>query len=451
MFFLKGNWHNHLYEGQGALQLANGCSYVGMFSKGMFHGPGIFRSNDGSSYNGVWFEGKRSGKGEQRYADGSSYVGFWSMDERNGEGVLYYANGTTYAGSFKHDRFHGKGRYTFNTGSTYEGEWVEGKKSGRGTLHRFDGSLRNLVYDNDVLLAQETVVVPKKERRTPSIQGSELPTSAFNLMTSLDLSELSVDETKVLGEGFYGVVYRGIYHGQDVAVKRLRPNIPDNALAKFLSEVQILSELKNNFIVRYLGAVFEERNLCIVTEYYEGGTLWEKIHEDPATSFPLPFIHRIALEIATAVKYLHFECQPPIVHRDLKSPNVLLTKDLTVKLADFGLARHLQLNLEMTKGIGTVSWTAPEILRSQKYSAKADVYSFAVLVWELFARKPPYHPLERDQILLAVAVDNARPDLPENIPVVWRSFIENSWQTDPDERPDFQEIHKWLLKIPIIK
>ena len=131
----------------------------------------------------------------------------------------------------------------------------------------------------------------------------------------------------------------------------------------------------------------------------------------------------------------------------LCSPNVLLTTSLQVKLADFGLARHLKSSIEMTKGIGTASWTAPEILRSQPYSTSADVYSFAVVVWELFARTPPFHPMERDQILLAVAVDNARPEIPATVPVAWRSLIENCWQTESDERPLFSEICDWINKI----
>ncbi len=77
------------------------------------------------------------------------------------------------------------------------------------------------------------------------------------------------------------------------------------------------------------------------------------------------------------------------------------------------------------------------------------MYSFAVVVWELFARTPPFHPMERDQILLAVAVDNQRPDMPASVPVVWRSLIENCWQTDPAERPVFKDIVEWLVKIKV--
>ena len=446
----EGSWSNHLYNGQGTLKLANGSSYAGSFLQGFFHGQGTFQSLDGSSYSGSWDGGKRSGKGEQRYVDGSSFLGYWQEDMRHGEGVLSYANGTIYAGGFKLDQFHGKGRYTFNTGSTFEGVWILGKKSGSGTLHRFDGSMRKLTYQDDVLLAQETVTETKVERRA-SLR-SQLSQSAFILMTALDITQLVVDEKEVLGEGFYGIVFRGTYKTADVAVKRLRTNIPDNVLAKFLAEVTILAGLQNEFIVRYLGAVFEENNLCIVTEYYGGGTLWEKIH-DNSSQFTMAFVHKICLETASAMQYLHDECQPAVVHRDLKSPNVLLTSGtLSVRLADFGLARHLQTSADtMTKGIGTASWSAPEILRSQNYSTSADVYSFAVIVWELFARKPPFHPLERDQILLAVAVDNARPTMPPNVPVEWRSLIENCWQTEPEERPKFSEILEWFHRNPVVQ
>jgi hypothetical protein len=139
-----GTWRNHMYDGQGVLQLVTGCSYNGGFVAGVFSGQGVFRSPDKSCYNGSWSEGKRNGRGEQLYADGSRYMGYWRDDMRHGDGVLSYVNGTIYAGGFQQDLFHGRGRYTFNTGSTYEGEWKEGKKTGQGTLHRFDGSLRKL-------------------------------------------------------------------------------------------------------------------------------------------------------------------------------------------------------------------------------------------------------------------------------------------------------------------
>jgi serine/threonine protein kinase len=171
-------------------------------------------------------------------------------------------------------------------------------------------------YQDDVLLAQETVSQTKGPR-APSLR-SQLSNSAFMLMTALDISQLVVDEKRILGEGFYGVVYGGTYKNENVAVKRLRPNIPDNVLAKFLAEVSILAGLKHDNIVRYLGSVFEEQNLCIVTEFVGGGTLWEKIH-DKSSQFTLAFIHKISLEIATAMRYLHHECQPAVVHRDLKS------------------------------------------------------------------------------------------------------------------------------------
>lgn len=118
------------------------------------------------------------------------------------------------------------------------------------------------------------------------------------------------------------------------------------------------------------------------------------------------------------------------------------------KVADFGLSRFLEDNLnqqQMTKGVGTASWSAPEVVRWQEYTEKADVYSFGILLWELWVREVPYDGLTRDQVILSVAMENARPKIPPNkVPVNWRKLIEICWETEQSKRPSFLQIRSSL-------
>lgn len=130
-------------------------------------------------------------------------------------------------------------------------------------------------------------------------------------------------------------------------------------------------------IVMFLGACTKPPNYSIVMEYCQKGSLWSLLQN---TTIPLPWEERkrIAIEIARAVLYLHL-CNPPILHRDLKSLNILLDENLHVKIADFGWTKTL--DKYMTSKIGTYQWMAPEVIGSPNYSEKADVFSYSIILW----------------------------------------------------------------------
>ena len=143
-------------------------------------------------------------------------------------------------------------------------------------------------------------------------------------------------------------------------------------------------------IVLFLGACTKAPNLCIVLEYCSRGSLWSLLH-DAQIKMSWEYRKKFALVIAKGVYYLHTN-QRPILHRDLKSLNVLLDHALNCKLADFGWTRVI--DKEMTSKIGTYQWMAPEVIRGYKYSEKADVFSFGIILWELATRKPPYYGID---------------------------------------------------------
>lgn len=201
----------------------------------------------------------------------------------------------------------------------------------------------------------------------------------------------------VVTRGGFGEVLEGVYHGQRVAIKRL---LPENrrrmaCLEEFLKETQLLSSLEHERIVQFIGVAWDSpRDLCMVLEYMANGdlrnTLTQWRQEGQKTGWNDVRKVRIALHIAEALTYLH-TLSPKIVHRDLKSKNVLLTEHWQAKLTDFGISREESSHRTMTSNVGSSLWIAPEVMVGSNYDEKADIFSFGIVLTELDSMQLPYH------------------------------------------------------------
>lgn len=148
----------------------------------------------------------------------------------------------------------------------------------------------------------------------------------------------------------------------------------------------------------------------------------------------------MALDVARGMNYLHHR-NPPIVHRDLKSSNLLVDKNWNVKVGDFGLSKLKHTTFLTAKsGRGTPQWMAPEVLRNDPSNEKSDVFSFGVILWELMTQSIPWVHLNSLQVVGIVGFMDRRLDLPEGLDPRVSSLIQDCWKTNPEQRPSFVDL-----------
>lgn len=259
-----------------------------------------------------------------------------------------------------------------------------------------------------------------------------------------DLSQLFIGNK--FASGSNSRIYRGIYKQRAVAVKMVRIPERDDERRRVLeeqfnSEVAFLSRLYHPNIVQFIAACKKPPVYCIITEYMSQGTLRMYLHKKDPYSLSPETILRLALDISRGMEYLH---EQGVIHRDLKSHNLLLNDDMRVKVADFGTS-CLEAHCGAGEGkggtnMGTYRWMAPEMVREKPYTRKVDVYSFGVVLWELTTCLVPFQGMTPVQAAYAVCDKNARPPLSPACPPVLNSLIKRCWAANPARRPEFSYI-----------
>ncbi|KAF9976048.1 hypothetical protein BGZ73_009207 [Actinomortierella ambigua] len=254
----------------------------------------------------------------------------------------------------------------------------------------------------------------------------------------MESNDPSLQLHRLIGKGGFGSVYYGTWNTRRCAVKKLTLTQSDYE-SRFKNEISILQNLHSRYVIQFYGAPFHNGTLCIAMDYAEGGSLAEAIHrgmiDDWATK------RQVADEVARGLAYIHSQ---GVLHRDLKSSNVLLTKHMEAKLCDFGLAQIKALSSRSSAYDvnGTLRWMAPELFSPKpKYSTKSDIYALGVTLWEMAANSTkPFAHQNNNAALAMLITKGARDEIPDNVPSFYRSWIERCWDHDPAKRPEAHEI-----------
>ncbi|KAH1115564.1 hypothetical protein J1N35_008942 [Gossypium stocksii] len=271
-------------------------------------------------------------------------------------------------------------------------------------------------------------------------QSSKGDNNESNSMVDCEIRWEDLHLGEEVGQGSYAVVYRGIWNGSDVAVKvYFAGEYKESTLLDYKKEIDIMRKLRHPNVLLFMGAVYSQERLAIVTEFLPRGSLFKALHKNNQ-ALDVKRRVRMALDVARGMNYLHHR-NPPIVHRDLKSSNLLVDRNWNVKVGDFGLSRWKNGTFLTTKsGRGTPQWMAPEVLRNEPSNEKSDVFSFGVILWELMTVSIPWNNLNSLQVVGVVGFMDRRLELPEGLDPQIESIIRDCWQSNPENRPSFEDI-----------
>ena len=279
------------------------------------------------------------------------------------------------------------------------------------------------------------------------------PTERFSIEKRWVINPKEVKLGPVLGAGASCTVFKGEYKRTPVAVKSMRESYSgQNLVQEFQREVSAMVSLRHPNLVLFMGASIDPQ-MMIISEFCAGESLFKLLHEKKNIMLHWRQKLKMIIDIARGMIYLH-EASPPIIHRDLKSLNLLLVDQVTsqtdsilVKITDFGISRIVEaVGLVMTVRMGTCHWMAPEVINSEPYSLAADVYSFGIVVWEIVVRDTPYRGMNPAEIPMKV-LRGERPDLnavPAGTPPAIKDLIRSCWDQNPLKRPNFRHIMQFL-------
>ncbi|CAN9503167.1 unnamed protein product [Ophioblennius macclurei] len=260
-----------------------------------------------------------------------------------------------------------------------------------------------------------------------------------------------------LSRGGFGTVFKAQHSDwrTTVAIKCLKLDCPvgERERNSLLKEAEVLHKARFNYIIQIFGICNEPEFFCIVTEFMSNGSLDLLLHEKelyPVLAWPLRL--RILYEIALGVNFLH-NMNPPLLHHDLKTQNILLDGEFHVKIADFGLSKWRQLSVSKGSGSkpsemgGTVIYMPPEEYepsKSRRADVKHDMYSYAIIMWEVLSRQIPFEEVTNPMQIMFSVLRGMRPDishdsLSADIPSreTLVSLMTSGWTANPDERPSF--------------
>uniref|UniRef100_A0A3B5QWA5 Mitogen-activated protein kinase kinase kinase 12 n=1 Tax=Xiphophorus maculatus TaxID=8083 RepID=A0A3B5QWA5_XIPMA len=236
-----------------------------------------------------------------------------------------------------------------------------------------------------------------------------------------------ISDLQWVGSGAQGAVFLGKLHGEEVAVKKVR-DIKE-------TEIKHLRKLKHPNIITFKGVCTQAPCYCILMEYCAQGQLYEVLRAGRKITPSL--LVDWSMGIAGGMNYLHLH---KIIHRDLKSPNMLITHDDMVKISDFGTSKELSDKSTKMSFAGTVAWMAPEVIRNEPVSEKVDIWSFGVVLWEMLTGEIPYKDVDSSAIIWGVGNNSLQLPVPESCPDGFKILLRQCWTCKPRNRPSFRQI-----------
>eukprot|EP00928_Gymnodinium_smaydae_P086826 TRINITY_DN71249_c0_g1_i1.p1 TRINITY_DN71249_c0_g1~~TRINITY_DN71249_c0_g1_i1.p1 ORF type:complete len:306 (+),score=46.86 TRINITY_DN71249_c0_g1_i1:106-1023(+) len=291
-------------------------------------------------------------------------------------------------------------------------------------------------------------------------EGASRPASRKKKTEDWELNPNDLKVIEAIGQGSTASVYWATLHGHDIAVKEIQA-VDDGTLLAVRRELQVMNKVDHPHLLKIVGLVSKTPPLRLCLEFCSGGTLFDLLHNMWHIQLRWQQRLKILYDMASAMEYLH-TFRKPIMHRDLKSLNVFLRtpvddqdSEIDVKIADFGFSRIRSKGAtdadwsSMTQGAGSIHWMAPEVFMGTKYSSKADVFSFGIVIYEVVCRHMAFEDKDADSAgqLIAAGQRPTFEHVPQSAPPELVNLMQRCWAQSPVERPTFTEIYAELVAI----
>ena len=290
--------------------------------------------------------------------------------------------------------------------------------------------------------------LPLEESHLSGAAHMQLPVDTM----AWEIPDGEFSNVEEIGAGAFGVVYSGTWRGTKVCLKQLHKhlNADEVAQAEFRLELKIMQQLHHPHIVQFLGTTVSAEGLTsIVSEYMAGGSLETLFRAEEL--LPLRQSLKMALDCARGMAYLHGRTPLPVIHRDLKPGNLMLTKMRTLKIGDFGLSKTLSVRnklpqemsqaFNMTGETGSYRYMAPEVFRHEFYGPAVDVYAASMIYYQLFSFQQPFSGRNPVDACRAASLENLRPPIRGGfMPDELSTLVTRMWDPLVKKRPDFLEI-----------
>lgn len=302
----------------------------------------------------------------------------------------------------------------------------------------FEASFKNQRISNERRLQDFlSRMIGRMECHSIQIQ---FPPEASKFELDVNTFKSIYKEKGKIGSGAFGDVIRAedTRSNQIVAIKTISPeHLIPSELNLFKREVLILCHVRNIFLTNIIG--FTSQNpFSIIMEYVPNGNLFHYLHQyDPNSNLDNTKKTIIAMGIAYGMGHVH---DMKIIHRDLKSMNILLDNNYYPKICDFGVSKFDNNFKSTNSPVGTAQWMAPEMMNNENYTNKIDIYSYSMILFELLTLQIPFYRVSQHELIVKVVNRNERPKLPSNTPKPLEKLIKETWDRDPQKRPDFHLI-----------
>ena len=312
-------------------------------------------------------------------------------------------------------------------------EMHEDQKDGLDILQQQLGSLQNQMKE---MLLLSKLTPHSRSRRRSSMASMGLP-------EDLQISFHELEFGSMLAKGNFASIYKGVYQDIPVAIKLIHRQEGGVKHVQLVREIKVLSKLRSPYVVQLYGGCLEPERNCYVMEYAANGSL-DKLLLKSFQQLDIKQKHEIAINIAKGLRYLHSK---KILHRDLKSSNILLDKDFRAKISDFGLSKSQHASIATaTAKTNNIAWQAPEwFIPNTTYTAAADIYSYGMILWQLFSGKNPGMAFTSEQELISKIMGGYRETLVKHTPKEYVALIKGCWLPKPTDRPNIDDIIKTLL------